>query len=59
MSRIAVPFLPPAKDYIPLEKLVEIVPDLGYQLYFADRAADSEVYNAVCRLNPRHSRCYS
>lgn len=46
-SSVSVPFLPPAKDYIPHEKVVETVPDFGYQLYFADRKANAEVYNAV------------
>lgn len=50
LCSIAVPFLPPAQVYTPLEKVVEVVPDLGYQLYFADRKADTEIYNAVSVL---------
>ncbi|KAI0353087.1 alpha/beta-hydrolase [Trametes cingulata] len=40
---MSVPFIPPAKTYVPLEKMVDRVPNWGYQLFFADKASNAEI----------------
>lgn len=45
--RLAVPFFSPRDTYISLEKIVEHVPNYGYQLYFADKISNKEIANNV------------
>ena len=44
---MSVPFVPPAKTYTPLEKLVEMVPNWGYHLFFADQNSSREIESKV------------
>lgn len=50
-----MPFVPPAKAYTPLEKIVERVPNWGYHLFFADKASSGVIEKNVSPLR-RHSR---
>ncbi|KAI0776203.1 alpha/beta-hydrolase [Trametes elegans] len=40
---MSVPFIPPAQVYTPLEKIVERVPNWGYQLAFAEKGSNLEI----------------
>ncbi len=50
-----MPFVPPAKAYTPLEKIVDRVPNWGYHLFFADKASSGVIEKnvSVLRLHPR------
>ena len=45
--RLSVPFVPPSKQYISLEKMVELFPNWGYQLYFREKSTNSEIERNV------------
>ncbi|KAI0638423.1 alpha/beta-hydrolase [Trametes polyzona] len=47
---MSVPFVPPAKTYTPLEKIVERVPNWGYHLFFEDRASSREIEKNLPRF---------
>ncbi|OBZ70334.1 Bifunctional epoxide hydrolase 2 [Grifola frondosa] len=40
---LAVPFMPPSGEYVPLEGIVKKVPNYGYQLYLADPRSTTEI----------------
>ncbi|KII94869.1 hypothetical protein PLICRDRAFT_98013 [Plicaturopsis crispa FD-325 SS-3] len=40
---MSVPFTPPAPVYIPIEEVAERVPNLAYQVYFADPSSTREI----------------
>jgi pimeloyl-ACP methyl ester carboxylesterase len=45
VAAICVPFVKPAQEYLPLEKLVERFPNFAYQLWFASEDSDRELSN--------------
>jgi len=47
VAHLSVAFFPPNKEYISLEKLVEMVPDFAYQLLLADVAAAKRIENHI------------
>ncbi|EJF62356.1 alpha/beta-hydrolase [Dichomitus squalens] len=47
---LSVPFIPPAKEYTPLETLVERYPNWGYQLYFQEKSTNAELENQLSRF---------
>ncbi|RDX53844.1 alpha/beta-hydrolase [Lentinus brumalis] len=40
---LSVPFVPPSKEYISLEQMVERFPNWGYQLYFREKSTNAEI----------------
>ncbi|KAG6854361.1 hypothetical protein C0991_007866 [Blastosporella zonata] len=40
---LSVPYTPPSQVYIPIEEIAKRVPNLGYQVYFANSASTSEI----------------
>ena len=42
-TRFSIPYSPPVKKYIPLEGVVEKVPNFAYQLYFASPESTKEI----------------
>ncbi|EIW61636.1 alpha/beta-hydrolase [Trametes versicolor FP-101664 SS1] len=48
---MSVPFVPPAKAYTPLEKIVERVPNWGYHLFFADKASSGVIEKNLDTFN--------
>ncbi|KAI9003336.1 Alpha/Beta hydrolase protein [Hyaloraphidium curvatum] len=40
---VSIPYLPPAKVYVPLEQLAKLMPILNYQLYFCTDKAEEEL----------------
>jgi hypothetical protein len=49
MIRLSVPFTPPTKEYLSLQDLVKKVPNLAYQLYFANPKLMEEIEANVGR----------
>jgi pimeloyl-ACP methyl ester carboxylesterase len=49
MIRLSVPFTPPTKEYLSLQDLVKKVPNLAYQLYFANPKLTEEIEANVRR----------
>lgn len=47
MPSLSVPFIPPAKEYVPLEMQVERFPNWGYQLFFQEKSANVAVEKQV------------
>jgi pimeloyl-ACP methyl ester carboxylesterase len=47
VARMSIPYTPPARVYMPLEKIVEQIPNFGYQLYFASKESTSEIETQV------------
>ncbi|KAI0650493.1 alpha/beta-hydrolase [Trametes meyenii] len=47
---LSIPFIPPAKVYTPLEKLVERVPNWGYQLFFADKGSNAVIESHISKF---------
>ncbi|KAI0751045.1 alpha/beta-hydrolase [Daedaleopsis nitida] len=40
---LSVPFVPPPREYISLEQMVERFPNWGYQLYFREKSTNAEI----------------
>ncbi|EPQ59176.1 alpha/beta-hydrolase [Gloeophyllum trabeum ATCC 11539] len=49
---LSVPFTPPSTYYVPLERIVEHAPNLGYQLYFADDKFTKEIESNLRTMLP-------
>ncbi len=45
-----MPFVPPSKEYISLEQMVERFPNWGYQLYFREKSTNAEIERHVRSL---------
>lgn len=41
------PFVPPAREFVPLEKVVEALPNLKYQLRFSSPEAEKEINDNI------------
>lgn len=46
-NSLSVPYIPPAKEYVSLETLVERFPNWGYQLYFQEKSTNAKVERQV------------
>ncbi len=44
---LSVPFVPPAKEYMPLETQVERFPNWGYQLFFQEESTNVAIEKQV------------
>ena len=47
---MSVPFIPPPKEYMPLEEMVKRFPNWGYQLYFKEKSTNAEIEDKVRQL---------
>ena len=45
--RLSVPYVPPTKEYISLEQMVERFPNWGYQLHFREKSTNAEIEKHV------------
>ena len=41
--RLSVPFTSPSRHFMPLEEIVKLAPNFGYQLYFASDKSNLEI----------------
>jgi soluble epoxide hydrolase/lipid-phosphate phosphatase len=46
--RLAIPYVPPSSQHIPVEEVARKYPSFGYQVYFASEASTSEIEANVC-----------
>ena len=46
-GRLSVPFVPPAREEMTLEKMVERFPNWGYQLYFREKSTNVDIETKV------------
>lgn len=44
---VSIPYVPPAPVYISMEDMAQRIPDLGYQVYFADTQSTREIEGKV------------
>ena len=44
---MSIPFTPPSRQYIPLEDVVKLAPNLGYQLFFAHQNSTTVIEENV------------
>ena len=42
-----MPYVPPTKEYISLEQMVERFPNWGYQLHFREKSTNAEIEKHV------------
>ncbi|KAM5534845.1 hypothetical protein V8D89_010792 [Ganoderma adspersum] len=47
---LSVPFIPPAKEYMSLEKQVERFPNWGYQLFFQEKSTNAAIEKQLSRF---------
>lgn len=58
IDRLSVPYTPPSPEYIRVEEVAKRVPNLGYQVYFADKRSTTEIETNVCLFPSRWSITY-
>ena len=42
-----MPYVPPTKEYVSLEQMVERFPNWGYQLHFREKSTNAEIEKHV------------